>query len=178
MREVAQRPAHLERALDVRALLHVDPQHDAAAPGFLGEREQVRAAARRIDVESKLRQLHRDVAVERARAHLLGDGDVVLRGFFGGRGIRDVLAESREHRAEALPLQCRRRCQGVLQPFARHEAADRAADERQRRDVVAQPGVLRCDEQGAAHDPHQEIVHNSGLFSPAGALGYLYLPNS
>ena len=140
-------------SVDVGALLHVDPERDVAPLRFFGEREQVRATTSFIDIDAKLRQLDRDVAVERSSAHFGSNRRVVAGCLLGGGDIRDVLAEPREDRADSQALQFRRSGESVLETFARHESTDRASDERQIRETPPEPRVLGADEQGVSNYP-------------------------
>jgi hypothetical protein len=158
MRIRAKRAPHVKRPFDVEALLHVDPELDAAALRLVGEHQQSRLAALRIDVDPELRELHGDMAVDAAPLELAGNGDVMRCCLIGGNRVRDVFAQPRHHRADAEALQVRRRGERILEPLTGHEAADRAPDERERRDVLPQPRVLRADEKGVPDYPIRSIV--------------------
>src|SRR6185369_598343 len=107
----------------------------------------------RIDVQAELRQFYGNVRIKTTRGDGLAHLDVVTHRLVGGGHIGDVFPETREHRAETVALQLRGRCERRVQILARHEAADRSADERQRRRTLPHPLVLRNHEKCAANYP-------------------------
>ena len=100
-------------------------------PGVFDERPQIGVTTRRVDIETELGQLDGNVAVQLALTNLRQDLHVVTSHFIGFRQIGDVLTQLREHRADAVLTQSRRRGEGVLEPFTGHETPDGLADEPQ-----------------------------------------------
>ena len=67
---------------------------------------------------------------------------------------RQVLAQTREDRADALCLLGARGAQRILEPLARHEFRHRAADEGGPGRPLTQPAVRGEGEEGVAGNTH------------------------
>ena len=99
----------LERRIDVGRALHVDPEEVVALLGALEQPIEIALAQRAIEIEPELRRLDRDVRVEPGRRDLVEHLEVVLRDLLGFLGVRQVLAEARQDRGDAVLLQLARR---------------------------------------------------------------------
>jgi len=75
------------------------------------------------------------------------DIEIVARYLFGFVEPRQILAELREDRADALRLLRGGGAHRVFEMLARHEPRHRSADERRFRRALAQPPVRRHREQ-------------------------------
>ena len=90
--------------IDVRRALHVDPEEVVALLGALDQPIEVAVAQRRIQVEPELRRLDGDLRVEPRGRDLVEHVEVVSGDLLGLLDARDVLAEPRQDRVDALRL--------------------------------------------------------------------------
>ena len=61
---VLEPPVERQRRLDVARILHVDPQPAAEPLRLFDQPRQAGLGARRVDVESEVRQLHGDLRIQ------------------------------------------------------------------------------------------------------------------
>jgi hypothetical protein len=154
-----------QRRIDVRVLLHINPDEGAVRLRACHERMQIRIAALRVDVEAELGQLDRYVTIQSAcvnpdqRIHVVTGDDI------GSGCIGDVFTEFCKYSADPVLTQCGRGPEGVSERLARHEPRNRLPDERQVRRVTAQPRALGTSEQEASHQTHS--VRDEEFSSPA-----------
>ena len=84
-----------------------------------------------------------------------------------GRGdVLNILPEARQHSADVQTLQLGSRGESGIEIFARHEAADGTAHERQRGYVLPEPDILRGDEEAVANYPIGDIVPDGDAIWP------------
>jgi hypothetical protein len=119
---------------------------------FLEDAIEVALANGRIEVETELRGLHRDLRVEAGTLHAIEHVDIVLGDLLGFLELREVLAEARQDCGDPLRLQCGGGPERIVDLLARHESRDRLPDERAPGRLLAQPGRCRSRQQ---HLPHQ-----------------------
>ncbi len=144
----------LDRRIDVRRSLHVDPDEVAALLGALDQAIHVALAQPAIEIEAELRRLDRDVRVEPGRLDLVEHLEIVLRDLLELLRLRQVLAEARQDGVDAeLLLFLRRRSASSTRSPGMNRVTDRRTNAPLGH-VVAQPRVGRRCEQRLSHHAH------------------------
>jgi hypothetical protein len=144
----------VERAIDIRRALHVDPHEAAALTGPLDQAQKILKTALRIEIQPQLRRLHRNLGVEAGLPDPVQRFEVMTGDVGGLVCARHVLAQLREHRADAKLPQADRRFERVFQALAGHECRDRPPHEGGPRGAFAQPSVGRCREKDPPGNRH------------------------
>ena len=154
-----RRLEQLQRGVHVARLFHVDPQKRPGGGGASRERQQVLKARFGIQVEPKVRELDGNLRGQPALPDFLEHPQVVVAHLRRLVPARDLLAQLREHAADALPGKvggCGERGTEILPG---HEAPHRPAKEGALGELPGQPGAAGGSEQQAAGEGHgsQEI---------------------
>src|SRR5207245_7227669 len=105
-----------------------------------------------VEIETELRELGRDFAIESLGIDPRDQAEVVLGDLVSFLDVRDVLAEPREDHPDAVVLECRPCPEGGSRLLARHETEDRPSSESEPRYVIPQPPIAGHPEEDPTHD--------------------------
>ena len=150
----------VERPVDVRGRLHVEPQPVPVLGRRGRELPEVRERGLRILVEPQVARLDRELGVETFRGNTVVGFSVLLDDPPGVGELRHVLAERGEHRREPSLLQALRGADRVLEGLPRHEATHAPAYEAELRKVLAEPAVLGRPQHGVTSHVHVGSLTN------------------
>ena len=152
---------HVQRAVDQRRALHVDPDEAAAGVGVGQDALQIVAAQSGVELEPELRQLHRQVAGHAGEADRLDHPQVGDRGRLGRFRAADVLAQVVERVEQTAPFQPAGRVDGFVDVPAADEAARDAVGTAH---AVPRGGVLErtTSRQREEQPAREDIQHGRG----------------
>ena len=147
----------VDGAVDVAGVLHVHEDRRVAFLGAGGERAQVVGGRGRVDVESEMGQLDRDLRAEAQLRDPVQHAQVVVH--LGARFLQvlQVLADLREDRPDPVRLQRLRRLDRGIDRGPRHEAPHRRLREPVAREVLRQPFIAGRPQQCVSRQGHRSV---------------------
>ena len=119
---------------------------------------QVSEALLSVEIQAKLRRLHRYVRAETLKGNPVDHLEIVPGDVFGVFNASEVLTEPCEDRVDAVPLLHNSHSNGVVDPFAGHECRNGPANETGPRGAVAQPDA------GGSRQKHRSCDAHRGAF--------------
>jgi len=142
----------IERALGVRAPLHIEADKGVERLRLREDLGRDRLAEVVADVLAERGELHRDVGVELAPRHLVEEREILPPRLPRLRLVRDRLAEEVERRRDALRVQLGDGVTGAGDRLAGHEARGKALGEPVVPDEAEDPRLAgEIEQEGAKH---------------------------
>jgi len=144
----------VECRVGIGARLHVDPDPGLVGRRALDEGHQTGLADGAAEIEPELRELDRDLGVERGLFRARQDLEIVPRHLLRLFGLLHVFAEVGENGPDAGRPERTGGGEGRLQVLSRHEARHGAVYESEFHRPLAQPAALRAREKSAPEEAH------------------------